>query len=199
MLRQLQSKLAPTLYLQISSKRVRLTDAASAEQWDDVPVLALQTDARGGKKVIAVGREAQTMAPSVGLQVVNPFDHPRMLIADFSLAEKYLQAVLRKRLGARRLSASPRLIMHPLEKLEGGLTQVEDRVFRELALGAGAHDVCVYSGPTLTGTQLDFAALKAQQEGVAKAAPGNSGLKSGALLLMSLMVMGLLVWLRAQA
>ncbi|MEH6490874.1 rod shape-determining protein [Halopseudomonas sp.] len=201
MLKSLQSKLAPTLYVQLGSREIRITNVATAKVLSEPTLMALETDAKGVKQVLAVGREASALPLGAGRILVNPFDHPRMLVADFALAEKCLQLMLKKVAGKGLLSASPKVIMHPMEKLEGGLTQVGHRVMRELALGAGAHAVCVYTGAPLVAQQLDFAALKrAEAEMLGLAMPTRrGGLSSGAVMLLSLAAMGLLLWLRSQS
>ena len=45
---------------------------------------------------------------------------------------------MREVLGRKLFSMSPIIVVHPMEKIEGGLTGIEHRAFRELALGAGA-------------------------------------------------------------
>lgn len=70
------------------------------------------------------------------------FASPRMLIADFTVAEFQLkQAVKQVRRGLR----APQMILHPMELIEGGVTQVEYRAFVELGMGAGAWRIGVYS------------------------------------------------------
>jgi rod shape-determining protein MreB len=46
------------------------------------------------------------------------------------------------------------MVMHQLYLAEGGLCEIEDRILRELALGAGAREVFVWSGEPLTKEQL---------------------------------------------
>jgi len=46
-----------------------------------------------------------------------------------------------------------------MEKTEGGLTVIEHRALRELAIGAGARDAAIYQGPQLS--IHDFEQLKA--------------------------------------
>ncbi len=195
-LKNLQSKLAPTYYVQLGSQEIRITDVETAQVLTERTLLALETDAKGVKQVLAVGREASALPAGKGREVLKVFDHPRMLVADFSLAEKFLQLMLKKAAGKRFLSASPNVIMHPMEKLEGGLTEVEHRVLRELALGAGAHKVCVYTGAPLVGQQLDFAALYQVEMETLQVPARRAGLSGGALMLLSLAAMGLLLWLR---
>lgn len=72
---------------------------------------------------------------------------PRMLIADFTTAQHQLkQAVKAVKRGIR----APEILMHPMELIEGGITQVEYRVFVELGIGSGASKAAVYSGSPLS-------------------------------------------------
>ena len=87
------------------------------------------------------------------VRLVNPFSHPRMFVASFELAEKLLQYGI-SQLHTSGFRAAPRVIVHQLEKTEGGLTDIEDRVLRELALGAGAREVVIYLGPRIN-TQFE--------------------------------------------
>ena len=81
------------------------------------------------------------------VRVVNPFDHPRSFVADFLIAEKLIQHGVFEIHKARSfLRPSPRIVMHQLEKTEGGLKSVEDRVLRELAVAAGAREVLIHIG-----------------------------------------------------
>jgi rod shape-determining protein MreB and related proteins len=73
---------------------------------------------------------------------------PRMLIADFTAAEQQLREAVRA-VGKGFLRAE--MLMHPMELIEGGLTQVERRTFIELGIGAGASKVAVWSGAALSG------------------------------------------------
>jgi len=91
----------------------------------------------------------------------NPgFSHPRMLVGDFTSAEVCLKALLSEARGAGFVLSTPVLI-HPLEKIEGGLTQIEERMFRELAIGAGASKVKVWVGEALSDTAA-LAKIKAK-------------------------------------
>ena len=76
------------------------------------------------------------------------FSSPRMLIADFTVAEQQLRNAVRK-VGKGLLGAE--MLVHPLELIEGGVTQVERRTFVELGIGAGASKVAVWSGVPLSG------------------------------------------------
>ena len=83
-----------------------------------------------------------------------PFSNLRLLVADFGVADRLIKeavtAVIRKRF--MRLSLPLRLVMHPLERLEGGLSQVEERILLELGKGSGASKVVVHVGAPLDAT-----------------------------------------------
>jgi len=101
------------------------------------------------------------MLESNGLKVLNPFSHPRIIVSNFTYAEKVLQYAIHGFYESRFLRPSPRMIIHPLHKLEGGLTQVEHRIVIELAIGAGAREGFVYVGERINFQQNDFQSAKA--------------------------------------
>lgn len=72
---------------------------------------------------------------------------PRMLIADFTMAQCQLKEAVKS---VRRGLRAPAVLIHPMELIEGGVTQVEYRTFVELCLGAGASKASVYSGESLS-------------------------------------------------
>lgn len=76
------------------------------------------------------------------------FASPRMLIADFTMAQHQLKEAVKQ---VRRGLRAPEILMHPMEQIEGGVTQIEYRVFLELGSGAGAARVGVHTGPVLSG------------------------------------------------
>lgn len=160
---RLLKKLAVTLYVQIWESRLKVTHVDNAGVFDQRPLVAVKADKKGNETVIAVGDEAFGMNGEPGVEVLNPFSHPRTLLSDFLVAEKLLQEAARGLCGSSWLGSASLMIMHPMEKLEGGLTAIEERALQELALGSGARDALVYTGDELVGEKLDFNALKEQQ------------------------------------
>src|SRR5690349_16304684 len=72
------------------------------------------------------------------------FTTQRLLVGHFANAETALKAGFRNAMGSGWFKPSPDVVMHPLEMTEGGLSEIEDRILRELAIGAGARRVSVW-------------------------------------------------------
>jgi len=83
-----------------------------------------------------------------------PFTTTRLLVGEFAIAEKYLKDGIKKLHEGRWFAASPVIVIQPLEMIEGGLSQVEERVLRELAAGAGARKVFVWVGHELSDQEV---------------------------------------------
>ena len=93
------------------------------------------------------------------LQADLAFSNQRLLVADFTAAQQLLQRAINELLPKRflRLSLPPQLLIHPLERLEGGLSQIEERILQELGLGCGAHKLRLH-----LGDELDHAGVLAK-------------------------------------
>lgn len=82
-----------------------------------------------------------------------PFSHPRMLVGDFTAAQACLKSLADQARGSG-FALKTEMLIHPMEKLEGGMTQIESRVFQELALGAGASKAAVWLGAPLSDAEV---------------------------------------------
>lgn len=80
--------------------------------------------------------------------VKNPFAHPRMLISDFELAVSALKGIIEKAGPLPKLKR-PVILFHLMEKHEGGVSAIEERVFSELAQALGARAGYPYVGPVI--------------------------------------------------
>lgn len=146
--------LQPLLYIQITPERLSIRNLRTGTTLSEVAEIALSQP--GGKpRVLAVGAQAgMAVATEPGARLLRPFAHPRTLVSDFLSAELLLKALIKQSVGKGFLAASPAALMHPMGSPEGGFTAVELRAFRELALGAGAFRVQVWTGRTLTDDEL---------------------------------------------
>lgn len=95
--------------------------------------------------------ESQKEAIETALE---PFTTKRLLIGEFTIAEKYLKRAIKKIDEGKWFSASPVVIIHPMEMIEGGLSQIEERAMVELAAGAGARKVMVWVGHELSDQEV---------------------------------------------
>jgi hypothetical protein len=82
-----------------------------------------------------------------------PFSTTRLLVGHFESAEKTLKAALAKA-GGGSFVLRPRMLVHAMELVEGGLSQIEERVLHEMGIGAGAKKVVVYAGPALADADV---------------------------------------------
>ena len=105
-------------------------------------VVAIATDAKNNKSVLAVGTEAKSMLGRTpgSIQAIRPMKDG--VIADFEVAEEMIKYFISK-VHNRRMFISPRIIIC----VPYGSTPVERRAIRESALSAGASEVWLVDEP----------------------------------------------------
>ncbi len=105
-------------------------------------VVAVQRDARGIKRVVAVGKEAKEMLGRTAgsIEAIRPMKDG--VIADFKVTEAMLRYFIRKAHNRRSL-IRPRVIVC----IPFGVTEVEKRAVRESAESAGAREVYLIEEP----------------------------------------------------
>lgn len=108
--------------------------------------------------VIAYGKKAMSQfTANSETVIVNGFDHPRSIIGDFEAAEKTLELFLAE-VDCRQYRFTPyapyKVILHPLEKLDGGLTTTEKRALQDMAYRVRARKVMVWEGRLLTDQEI---------------------------------------------
>ncbi len=81
-----------------------------------------------------------------------PFSTERLLIGNFTRAKALLIKGIKIVMGKK--FHPPAIVMHPIEKIDGGLSQVEERVLEDLAVVAGGQKVCVWVGHELTDNEV---------------------------------------------
>ncbi len=105
-------------------------------------VVAIRKDARGVKRVVAVGKDAKLMLGKTPGNIVATRPMKDGVIADFEVAEAMLRYFIRK-VHNRRSLVRPRIIVC----IPSGVTQVEKRAVRESAESAGAREVYLIEEP----------------------------------------------------
>lgn len=105
-------------------------------------VVAVQRDARGGKKILAVGKEAKEMLGRTPGSIVAIRPMKDGVIADFEVTEAMLRYFMEKAHN-RRTMVKPRVIVC----VPYGITEVEKRAVKESAESAGARQVYLIEEP----------------------------------------------------
>jgi len=105
-------------------------------------VVAVQTDRRGDRRVLAVGKDAKEMLgrTPLGIDAVRPLRDG--VIADFDITEAMLRYFILK-VQPRRSFVRPRVIIC----VPSGITGVEKRAVRESAEATGAREVYLVEEP----------------------------------------------------
>ncbi len=105
-------------------------------------VVAVQRDARGVKRVLAVGKEAKDMLGRTpgSIEAIRPLREG--VIADFEVTEAMLRYFIRKAHNRKTLIRPRIIICVPF-----GITEVEKRAVRESAESAGARQVYLIEQP----------------------------------------------------
>jgi rod shape-determining protein MreB len=155
----LRSLFSNDLLFELSENKVSIKAFSSNMSFEDEPYIALESTKKG-EIVKAIGKEAKSLS-SPNIRVLNPFKHSRSFVADFMCAEKILQHGIYT-MHNSKIRPAPRVIIHQLDKTDGGLTDIEERVLRELALGAGAREVIIYVGDKINSSVENFDTVKAR-------------------------------------
>ena len=159
MINKLLSKIDSTFYVQIWKNRIKVTNIKTGKVFDEKPLVAVFEDEKKIKKIEAIGNNA---ALSVGknITVTNPFNHERSLLSNFVIGEKLLQHIFNELTESRIFGIRPNVVMHPMEKLDGGLTDIEVNALKDMSIGAGARNTVVYQGSELLTVCFDFDSFK---------------------------------------
>ena len=105
-------------------------------------VVAVQKDAMGQKKVLAVGTEAKKMLGRTPGSIVAIRPMKDGVIADFDITEEMLRYFIQK-VHNRKNLVRPRIVIC----VPSGITQVEKRAVKESAESAGAREVYLIEEP----------------------------------------------------
>ena len=149
-----------TFYIQIWEDRIKVVDIDTGDYFDEKPYLALETNDKGKMIVNSFGNSACVNTPTI--KSINPFLHPRILVSNFFVAEKLMQIIISQLHSKTFMNASPKMVIHPMVKLDGGLTLIEKVGFRDLCYGAGATEVVIYTGHEINLCNFDYKKIKSE-------------------------------------
>ena len=91
---------------------------------------------------------------SLSLRPVSPFTTERLLVGEFSIAEKLLKDGFKQMNKGILLAYRPLVVIQPMEIVGNEISEVEERILMELALGSGAYEAVVWKGHQLTDTEV---------------------------------------------
>ena len=77
------------------------------------------------------------------------FSNQRLLVANFSAASQALKIALAELKPRRWLTLPASLLIQPLERIEGGLSEIEERCLLELGVSSGMRRVTLHIGERL--------------------------------------------------
>jgi rod shape-determining protein MreB len=141
----------PRIYVQLNPTRLAVRHVQSGRALEEAPIVAIMQDVA---RPLGVGAAARAQAGTPGVRLVNPFDHPRSLLSDFTLAELVLKDVLGQLLPGAWWRPAPWVLLHPPSNPVGGYTQIEVRAMLELAHGAGAARAKIWHGRPLSDEEV---------------------------------------------
>ena len=156
---------ANDLLIELSKEQVVVKRFATDEKFQLEPFIAFEISTSEAKQkdklnVKAIGADAKTLS-STNVKVSNPFEHCRSFVGDFYLADEVIRHCVQQ-LHRTGFKPQPRIVMHQLQKVEGGLTSIEERVLLELAEGSGARETVVYLGECINVKLETFEQVKAR-------------------------------------
>ncbi len=88
----------------------------------------------------------------IELTSTSPFTTERLLIGNFTAIQTLLKKGLKIVVGKKFFP--PIILMHPIEKVDGGLSQVEERILKDLAIIVGAQSTVLWLGQELTDKEV---------------------------------------------
>lgn len=130
------------LYVRITRQQVFARNVNTGEQFSCRARVGIDT--RGAIRSIG-----EPVAPDCA-KTVDPFNHPRVVVDDYDTAEALLRFVCAKMMESARFATAPLVVVHADMALDGGLSSLEARALREMAIYAGARQVVVHDGETLS-------------------------------------------------
>ena len=159
----IRSLFSSDLLIELSESKITIKAFSSNLKYEDEPYIAIEKTNKS-EIVKDIGTTAKNLA-SATIKVTNPFKHSRSFIGDFLLAEKILQHGVYS-IKKSFIRPAPRVIIHQLEKVEGGLTHIETRVLRELAFGIGARETLIHIGDKINSDIESYNSVKARLKAI---------------------------------
>lgn len=133
-------------YLRLNRERVSVRNVSNGNTVE-IPAKIGLSDSN---TLLSIGEPVDPTAA----RILVPFQHPRILIEDFTGGETIVKHAFRELSGKLAFAPAPIVVVHPDIELDGGLTQIEARALREMVEGAGARQVYLHYGRQLTDQEV---------------------------------------------
>jgi rod shape-determining protein MreB and related proteins len=133
-------------YPRIDRTHITIRDVSTGATFESAARIGLDS----ANRIVSVG---DMSSPNV-VRTVEPFEHARIVIADFACASKLLQYGLQQLSRFKWISPSPILIIHPLMELSGDLSETENRALLELGESAGGRKTLIHCGKVLSDQEV---------------------------------------------
>ena len=98
---------------------------------------------------------------SMGASFTNPFNHPRLIVSDLSLAVELLKTPISKVYDEWKIFR-PAITLHPLRNLANELTHAEASILLQVGAELGAREVYIWIGKELTDEDFSRRDWRAQ-------------------------------------
>ena len=82
------------------------------------------------------------------------FTGKRILVGDFTVADQLLRKLIQKINKNKFIVLNQNIVIHPLEMIEGGISQTEARILRELAAVQNARKIILNIGHELSDFEV---------------------------------------------
>lgn len=79
------------LNVRVSRTLLSVANVATGARWEEAPLVAIRNEPGKPKAALAFGGAARNISG----EIVNPFDHPRILIADYAVGERLMRHAFR--------------------------------------------------------------------------------------------------------
>lgn len=157
----IRGKFSLDVLLKFSSDEFEVFELGGSKYLRDKAILAIQAPQGKGefKKVLASGELALIEKGKPRVSLHYPFKHPRMCVANFQIAEKLVQTVIRRFHEERWWTPAPRIALQPTHNTLGGLTDIEQKMLTELGLSAGAREVVIITDSAAVLNKQSFQSL----------------------------------------
>jgi rod shape-determining protein MreB len=143
--------------VRLSRSRLQVVNVSDGAKWEGAATISVDENASGKLIVTAVGASAQ----SARGRKIYPFQHPRVLVSDYTAGEKVLQHAIREVLKRKWFAPAPVVVIQVTEHLEGGVSDIEWRALIEMAQGAGARQVYPVKSGVLSDSEIKLGAYLA--------------------------------------